>query len=102
MAEAKTVNPQVDATPEDAERIGTLGAVLGNDLPEVVVGPVDLGVDTTQTGEPIATIRVNENIDEMSMVAGGVRQQYKFEVGHQYRVPYSVADELDRIGKLYH
>lgn len=101
---AEAVNPQVEATPEDAERIGTLGAILSQPdpapapLPEVEVGPVDVAPRVPQT----MVIRVNENVDEMSIVAGGRRQQYKFEVGHQYRVPVEVAMELERSGRLYH
>jgi len=104
--EPNTANPNVEATPEDAERIGTLRTLTGEIQvapQEVVVGaPEETLPEYHQRQRRMVTIRVNENVEEMSYVGGGRREQYTFEAGHQYRVPVEIASELERIGKVWH
>jgi hypothetical protein len=94
----KTVNPQVEVTDEDKDRIGTLDSVLAT--PEIEVGAVENV--PVKRGERTVVIRVNDNIEQMSIVAGGRRREYTFEVGKQYRVPVQVAIMLEDIGKVWH
>lgn len=98
-ARTKTVNPQVEVTEDDKDRIGTLGSVLST--PEIEVGTVEEVAPAPQ-GAKTVVVRLNDNIEDMSYVAGGVRRTYTFEAGHQYRVPVQVAVELERIGKVWH
>ena len=95
----KTVNPQVDATEEDKDRIGTLDSVLST--PEIEVGAIE-EVAPARQGDRMVVVRLNENIEDMSVVAGGNKRNYTFEAGKQYRVPVDVAIELERIGKVWH
>lgn len=98
---AEKVEVQETPTPEDAERIGTLDSVMGGS--EVIVGAVeDVIPQHIREQMDLVTIRVNENIEQMSIVAGGRRFSARFEEGHMYRVPPDVAEELERIGKVYH
>lgn len=54
-------------------------------------------------GAPTRDIRVNEDIENMTITAGGRPPRiYSFQAGHMYRVPIDVAAELDAIGKLWH
>ena len=101
----ETANAQEDPTPEDEERIGTLRNVLKE--AEVQVGePEDVVPPQVQArnqrDRDTVVIRVNESIEDMSYVAGGVRQSYTFEQGKQYRVPVDVAWELEHNGKIWH
>jgi hypothetical protein len=94
----KTANPQVEITDEDKDRIGTLDSVMA--APEIEVGAVEQ--PPVPRGAKTVVIRVNDNIEDMSLVDGRGRSNYTFEAGHQYRVPVDVALELERIGKVWH
>lgn len=95
------VEVQETPQPGDENRIGTLGSVLGGQ--EVVVGePEDVMPEHMRATMDLVTVRVNEEIENMSIVAGGQRFSAHFEPGHVYRVPPQVAIELERIGKVYH
>ena len=95
----KTVSPQVEATDEDKDRIGTLDSIMA--APEIEVGAIE-EVAPARQGARMVVVRLNENVEEMSLVAGGRKNKYTFEAGHQYRVPVEVAIELERIGKVWH
>lgn len=102
MPAAKKVNPQVGPRDEATEGgIGTLDQVFGNS-PEIQVGAIEVQAPPSAQGEETMIVRVNQDIDEMSIVAGGQRQVFSFETGHQYRVPVPVAQELHNLGKLWH
>lgn len=102
----ETVNAQEDPTPEDENRIGTLSNVLKE--AEITVGepedvvPQHMHTQWQDNGPRMVVIRVNESIEDMSVVAGGKRSSYTFEAGHQYRVPVDIAIELERLGKVWH
>lgn len=100
----ETADPQVEREEGDEDRIGTLSNVLQQ--AEMTVGePEDIvpeQIKRQQNGPRMIVIRVNENIEDMSYVAGGVRQNYTFEQGKQYRVPVEIAVELERNGKVWH
>jgi hypothetical protein len=96
-AKTKTVNPQEEPTEADKDRIGTLDSVLAT--PEIEVGAVE---NLAPKGPRTVVIRVNENIEDMSYIAGGRKNNYTFEAGKQYRVPVQIAIELERIGKVWH
>ena len=98
-AKTERVSPQVEATEDDKDRIGTLDSVLAT--PEIEVGTIE-EVAPRKKGDRTVVIRVNDNIEDMSIVGGGVRKNYTFEAGKQYRVPVQVAIELERIGKVWH
>ena len=95
----ETVDPNVPA--DETSRRVTTAADLGFDVPQVVVDDV---VETANAGPDQRTviIRVNENIDQMSVVDKFGRREYTFEAGHRYRVPLDVAMELEAIGKIWH
>lgn len=98
-AKTQRANPQVEATEDDKDRIGTLDSVLAT--PEIEVGTVE-EVAPARQGARTVVIRLNDNIEDMSLVSGGVKRNYTFEAGKQYRVPVDVAVELERIGKVWH
>lgn len=101
MAE-KRVNPQVDGRDEDQDGSVTVMAdVAGGRLPEVEVdrvmmNPVPVG------GGDMVVIRVSENVEDMSWVAGNRTERYTFEAGTRYRVPIYIAQELEALGKIWH
>lgn len=97
----KRVSPSVDARDEDEGSITTMTDVDGS-LPEVVVGEVQDTQPQRPNGPPMAVIRVNTDIEEMTYVAGGRRESYTFVVGNRYRVPVYIAQELENTGKLWH
>lgn len=85
----------------EADRIGTLASVLGDG--EVEVGaPEEVIPAHLRRQMDTVEIRVNDNIEDMSWVGGGRRLKFTFEQGHVYRVPRQVAEELERVGKVYH
>lgn len=91
-----------DLDEADPSRIGTLNSVLSGG-PEVEIGaPEEVIPQQLQQQMRTVVVRVNENIEDMSIVAGGRRMAFTFEAGHQYRVPVPVAKELERIGKVWH
>lgn len=101
----ETADAQEEATEADKDRIGTLENVLKE--AEVVVGePEDVvppEVRRRQSRQDSSVIiRVNEDIEDMSYVAGGRRESYTFEAGKQYRVPRHIAVELENNGKIWH
>lgn len=102
MPAPKTVKPQNDERNEELEGgIGTLSNVMAEPLlPEVEVDSIK--EDTQTQGVPTVVIRVNENVEEMSYVAGGRKERYTFEAGNRYRVPVYIANELEAIGKVWH
>lgn len=98
----ETVDVQETPQPGDENRIGTLSSVLGSPQ-EVIVGePEDVMPEHLRNTMDLVTVRVNEEIENMSLVAGGQRFSAHFEPGHVYRVPPQVAIELERIGKVWH
>lgn len=99
MAEVEVVSAQEDPTEEDSERIGTLSNVMKE--PEVVIGQPET-VPVRRSGRRMVKVRLNESIEEMSVVAGGKREVFSFEAGHEYTVPVDIAIELERLGKVWH
>lgn len=95
----ETVDPNVP----DSAGTGkvTTAADLGFNVPQVIVDEV---VETAKAGPDRRTvvIRVNETVDQMSIVDKFGRREYTFEAGHRYRVPLDVAMELEAIGKIWH
>jgi hypothetical protein len=99
----KTVKPQNDERNEELEGgIGTLSNVMTEPvLPEVEVDTVTDSLPN-KNGVPTVVIRVNEDIENMSYVAGGRKERYTFEQGNRYRVPIYIAAELEGLGKIWH
>lgn len=99
MAPEKTVNPSVGTRNVELEgEVGTLSQVFS---------PAEVEVDEVIVQSPapkerLVEIRVNEDIDQMSHVAGGRREVYSFEVGRKYKVPVYIALELEALGKVWH
>jgi hypothetical protein len=93
-----------DLDTADPSRIGTLGSVMSGG--EIEIGaPEEVVPQRLQQrgGVRMVKVRVNENIEEMSLVGGGRRMgPYKFEAGHEYMVPAPIAKELERNGKVWH
>jgi hypothetical protein len=86
----------------DAQRIGTLGSVLGGQQEIEVGAPEEVIPERIRQQMRTVVIRVNSDIEDMSWVGGGNRYSFTFEAGHSYRVPVQIAIELERIGKVYH
>ena len=103
MPPEKRVNPQVEERDEEVEGVvSTLADVGGGGpLPEVEVDKV-FDTPPPPDGVPMVVIRVNEDVEEMSYVAGGRVERYTFETGMRYRVPIYIAAELEAIGKVWH
>lgn len=100
MPAQKRVNPSNDIRNEEIEGgIATLSSVLEG-APEVEVDAVQ--ESPQPEGVPMVIIRVNENIEDMSYVAGGRKERYTFEAGNRYRVPVYIANELEGLGKIWH
>ena len=112
MPEEKRVNPQVEVRDVETEgEIGTLsGIATGPQGPQGPQGPLLPEVEVDQIvesprlpqGVPMVTIRVNEDVEEMSYVAGGRVERYTFEAGVRYNVPIYIAAELEGIGRIWH
>jgi len=98
----ETFDVQDAPTAEDAQRIGTLSSVLGGSGEIVVGAPEDVVPDALKGDLNTVTIRVNETIEDMSIVAGGRRFSARFDTDRYYKVPVDVAIELERIGKVFH
>ena len=70
--------------------------------------PKEITVDSviptaTPMGARTVEIRVNQDIENMSIPAGGRPPRiYSFTMGHMYRVPVDVARELASTGKIWH
>jgi hypothetical protein len=96
----KRVNPSNDTRDEQLEGGVTVMNDLMGGIPEVEVDAVRENSHTL--GVPTVVIRVNDNIEDMSYVAGGRRERYTFETGNQYRVPVYIANELESLGKIWH
>lgn len=101
----ETVNPMVDGRSEDDGEIGTMDSIgLG--------GKGEIEIDEVQTQIPrprgqeapprFVKVRVNCDIEQMSWVAGGRREEYNFESGHMYQIPVYIAQELENQGKIWH
>lgn len=102
MPAPKTVKPQNKERNEETEGgIATLSSVLDGNLPEVEVDAVT-EAPQQHKGVPTVVIRVNDNIEDMSYVAGGRAERYTFEQGNRYRVPVYIAAELEGLGKIWH
>lgn len=100
MATEKTVDPSFGSRNVELEgEIGTLNAVF--EPSEVIVDEVQVQAPK-QSGIRMVEIRVNEDISEMSYVSAGRRETYTFEVGHRYKVPVYIAQELENLGKVWH
>jgi len=101
----KRVNPQVEERDESEGEVGLLSDFDANKVKpayeEIEVDPVQ-EVSKGPGGVPHVVVRVNSSIEEMSMVGGGKAERYTFEEGHQYRVPWYIAQELERTGKVWH
>lgn len=100
MPAQKRVNPSNETRDEQLEGgVTTMNDLMGG-VPEI---EVDVIQDNPQPqGVPTVVIRVNENIEDMSHIAGGRRERYTFEAGNQYRVPVYIANELEVLGKIWH
>lgn len=98
-AKTERVSAQQEPTEEDKDRIGTLDSIMAQ--PEIEVGQVE-EVAPAPSGTKTVVIRVNQDIEDMSIVAGGRRNRYTFVAGKQYRVPVNVWKELERTGKVWH
>ncbi len=95
---AQVANPN---QPQPQSQNANVAQNLGFIPQEITVSAV------TPTAVPMGArtriIRVNEDIENMSITAGGRPPRiYSFQQGHQYQVPLDVAAELDAIGKLWH
>lgn len=100
MAAEKRVAPQKAVRDEESEGTVTVMNDLLGGIPEVEVDKVQ---ETPRpSGVPMVEIRVNDNIESMSHVAGGRVERYTFEVGNRYRVPIYIARELENLGKIWH
>lgn len=85
----------------DPDRIGTLGSVLGGG--EIEVGaPEEIVPQQLRNRIKMVKVRVNETVEEMSYVGAGRRETYSFEMGHEYMVPYYIAQELQDTGRIWH
>jgi hypothetical protein len=73
--------------------------LLGGSIPEIEVDPVQ---SRRLAGVQTVIIRVNQDVEDMSYVAGGRTERYTFETGNRYRVPVYIARELDALGKIWH
>lgn len=60
---------------------------------------VDDGGAVRQVEDQTQVIRVNEDIEDVTIGAGNT---YNFEAGRQYRVPKAVADHLEEKGYVWH
>lgn len=91
----QTANPMVEhdgPLPEtDAQRLGIMPRIVADDIQET----------QRDLSEPHRVVRVNRTIEEMTIVSGGRARTYNFNEGVQYRVPDSVAGELQLIGAIY-
>lgn len=113
----ETVAPQAAERSEAEGEIGTLSGVF--ESPEIVVDEVETilpaapvkeqprrvlpGSPASVLGPPrMVEIRVNEDVTDMSYIAGNTPQRFNFKAGHRYRVPEYIAVELERSGKVYH
>jgi hypothetical protein len=97
VAPAQTAHPD---QPQPSAN-GNVAQNLGFIQREITVDAV------TPTAVPMGArtriIRVNEDIENMTITAGGRPPRiYSFQASHQYQVPIDVAAELDAIGKLWH
>lgn len=95
------VDPQVEETPEDAERIGTLGNVFESAPPPIEVEPLRSSAPQPQANGMVK-IRVNQDLEDMSYVAGGHRRTYSAKAGQFIDVPVEVAIELEMNEMVYH
>jgi hypothetical protein len=90
-----------DLDDADTSRIGTLGSVLGGG--EIEVGaPEEVVPAKLRNKTRMVKVRVNDDISQMSYVGGGRREEYDFERGHEYLVPYYIAAELESNGRIWH
>ena len=90
-----------DVDEADPERIGTLGSVLGGG--EIEVGaPEEIVPEQLRNRVRMIKVRVNEDVEDMSYVGGGRRENYSFKAGHEYMVPWYIANELERNGRVWH
>lgn len=100
MPAEKRVSPQSKARNEEVEGGVTVMSDLLGGVPEVEVDHVQ---ETTKPqGVRMVELRINDNIENMSYVAGGRVERYTFEAGNRYRVPVYIALELERLGKVWH
>jgi hypothetical protein len=99
------VNPQVEVRYEEEGEVATMKDVVTGPrgpLPEVEVDQINEPSRTQPQGVPMVVIRVNEDVEDMSYVAGNKVEHYTFEAGVRYRVPIWIAYELENIGKIWH
>jgi hypothetical protein len=102
VAQPKQVSASKETRDEEHEGgIGTLSQVLGG-TPEIEVDAVTETRKPNPSGPPMVVIRVNEDIEEMSYLAGGRRERYEFTAGHRYKVPVYIAQELEAQGRVWH
>lgn len=100
MSEVEVVSAQEEPTEADKDRIATLDSVMSQ--PEVVVGEAkDTVPPAKRRGRRMLKVRLQEDVEEMSVVQGGKRETYSFSAGHEYNVPIDIALELNRLGKVF-
>jgi hypothetical protein len=101
----------VDPTPEDAERIGTLGSVFSGgqehelpeipDMPEIEIDPQPVYVPMPTPTTRMVQIRMGpEPVEQMSWTGAGRTEVYNLAAHQRYVVPDYIAEELVRIDKL--
>lgn len=101
MPNEKRVNPQNDTRNEDIEGgVTVMSDLLGGKLPEIEVDRVQ--TTNVKKGVQMVIIRVNQDVEDMSYVAGGRTERYTFQTGNRYRVPVYIARELEALGKIWH
>lgn len=102
MPAPKRVNANAEARNTEAEgEVTTMTDLMTAPLPEVEVDAIT-EAPSAPVGPPTVVVRVNDNIEDMSYVAGGRVERYTFEAGNRYRVPVYIAAELEGLGKIWH
>lgn len=85
------------ATAAQAEKDANSVTDLTQESGPVVVDSVE-EVEAS-VSEASVVIRVNEDIDDMTLGVGNV---YSFKMGQKYKVPKAVADHLEEKGYVWH
>jgi hypothetical protein len=85
----------------DDGEIGTMQSMGMAPRPEVEI-EVDAIQRPQQARPNMVIIRVNEDIEDMTLAAGNRVERYSFIAGNRYEVPIYIANELEAVGKLWH
>lgn len=99
LTQPQVVSPMVQPAPGEPVRQPSVQA-MGFNPPQVIVGQVQR--TPIPPGDRPVKIRVNEDIQDMTITSGGKIRTYNFTAGHEYVIPRSVAIELARIDRLWH